>query len=351
MNVHLVLPDLFWPHPEAGASYAGLDLPGLDTLIARGRRTAQRVALLERWLADRHGLANDGEPPYAPHSLLGDGVDPGAGGWLRADPCHLRLGTDHLVLADAATFDITADEAAALVGALDAHFAPDGFSFRAVRPDRWYLALDSLPAMTTTPLATARAQSVDPLLPRGADARAWHARLNEVQMVLHAHPVNEAREARGAPPINSVWIWGAGRAGETPRRAYARVRATDPLALGLAKASGGAAHALPPNAEAWLQDAPRDGIEAIVLDSLRVPAAYGDAQTWRSRLESMERHWFTPLVGALRAGRVGMVTLHAMGNGGALQSETTRQDLRYFWRRPKALAAWQPDAAAGLASP
>jgi hypothetical protein len=343
MNVHLVLPDLFWPHREAGPIYADLDLPALGTLLARGRRTPQRAAALEAWLAARYGLGDASEPPFGAYSALGDALDPGEAAWLRADPCHLRLGTDRVVLADAATFPIDATEADALVAALNAHFAPDGVSFRAARPERWYLRLDEVPAIETTPLAAARAQSVDPLLPRGAGARAWHARLNEVQMVLHTHPVNEAREARGAPAINSVWTWGAGRlAAAALPRPFGRVRADDPLVRGLAHASGAATFPAPANAAAWLGETGIDGIEAIVLDALRVPAAYGDGDEWRTRLAALERHWFAPLAAALRGGRIGMLTLHAVGAGGALQAETTRQDLRYFWRRPKPLAAWLP---------
>jgi hypothetical protein len=347
MNVHLVLPDLFWPQPQGGGAYAGLDLPALETLFGRGRRAARDAVSLERWLADRHGLAAAGELPVAPYALLGEDLDPGASGWLRADPCHLRLGTDQLVLADAATFALDAAEAGALVDALSAHFAEDGIVFQAPHPERWYAAVEPLPEIETTPLAAARARSVDPLLPRGRDARAWHARLNELQMVLHGHPVNEAREARGAPVVNSVWAWGAGRLGaEPPRRAFGRVRAADPFALGLARASGAAAYPVPAHARAWLDAAPAEGVEAIVLDVLRVPAAYGDETAWRERLEGLERHWFAPLVEALQSGRIGMLTVHAMGDGGALQVETTRQDLRYFWRRRKPLAAWQDAAAA-----
>jgi hypothetical protein len=351
MNVHLVLPDLFWPHPQAGRLSADVGLAALETLLGRGRRSALAAASLEPWLAGRYGLEGAGdEHPYAPYALLGEGVDPGTGAWLRADPVHLRLGTDQLALTDAATFALEAADADALAAALDAHFAPDGLSFLRVRPDRWYARIDPLPAIATTPLAAARARSVDPLLPRGPDARAWHARLNEIQMVLHAHPVNAAREARGAPAINSVWIWGGGRlAAEALQRPFARVRADDPLARGLARASGAAAFELPADAGAWLAAAPGDGVEAIVLDALRVPAAYADADQWRARLAGLEREWFAPLLEALRAGRIGMLTLHAVGAGGGLQAETTRQDLRYFWRRPKPLAAWQDAAAADRA--
>jgi hypothetical protein len=35
-----------------------------------------------------------------------------------------------------------------------------------------------------------------------------------------------------------------------------------------------------------------------------------------------------------------MVTLHAIGAASAFDVETTRQDLRYFWRRPRPLASY-----------
>ena len=38
--------------------------------------------------------------------------------------------------------------------------------------------------------------------------RAWRKRVNEIQMAWHDHPVNRAREHRGLPAINSVWLYG-----------------------------------------------------------------------------------------------------------------------------------------------
>ena len=50
----------------------------------------------------------------------------------------------------------------------------------------------------------------------------------------------------------------------------------------------------------------------------------------------LETDWFTPLVAALRAQRIGMLTLHGFGESGGFALETARQDLARFWRRPKA---------------
>ena len=159
-------------------------------------------------------------------------------------------------------------------------------------------------------------------------------------MLLHDHPVNEAREQRGEPPINAVWLWGGGRLERPAVRPFQRVRGQEPLAAGLAAASGAAVLPLPDDAGRWLRASGNDGVELIVIDVLRAPAAYGDVATWRERLAVLERDWFAPLAGALRQGRIGMVTLHAIGAASVLDVETTRQDLRYFWRRPRPLASY-----------
>ena len=103
---------------------------------------------------------------------------------------------------------------------------------------------------------------------------------------------------------------------------------------------------LPDSAAQWLGRAPNEGIELLVLDALAAPASYAEAHSWRTRLEALERDWFSPLLGGLRDGRIGMISVHAMGSGGSFDVETTRQDLRYFWRRAKSLASFTPLAQA-----
>jgi hypothetical protein len=263
--------------------------------------------------------------------------------WLRADPCHLRVGRDRIRLSDAAAFDLSREEAEALVESLNQHFGGDGLRFFPLQPERWYLRMEELPQIETTPLAAARGQDIDALLPRGPQAMRWQATLTELQMLIYQHPVNDAREARGDPEINSVWLWGAGRFEAPATRPFPRVRSRDPLAAGLVQASGGAIFPLPKNAEQWLHAAQPEGIELIVLDALATPAAYEETHAWREQIQAYERDWFAPLLDALLHERIGMLTIHAIGRSVNMQIETTRQDLRFFWRRPKPLAHYLPE--------
>jgi hypothetical protein len=336
MNLHLVIPDLLWtPDPGQPAARPG----ALELLLARGRRAERPASNLEQWLLERFGVGGAEDRPAAPYSLAADDAEPGEAWWLRADPVHVEVDRDTLWIADATVFDLSRDEAAQLVTRLNAHFAPE-LEFRAIRPDRWYARSLSRPAIATTPIAEARGRPVDQYLPRGPEATRWHAVLNEAQMLLHEHPVNEAREARGAATINSVWLWGAGRLVAPARTPYACVWADDPLARGLARAAQARHEPLPRSARALLEPAGRTGVTAVILDALRAPAAYGDADAWRDALGTLERDWFDPLLDALRGGRIGMITLHVPGNARTLAAETTRQDLRYLWRRAKPLAVY-----------
>jgi hypothetical protein len=169
-----------------------------------------------------------------------------------------------------------------------------------------------------------------------ATARGNDALLTEIQMLLHAHPVNEAREARGEPAVNSLWIWGAGLMPREAHGAWRSVAAADPAALGFAQLAGIRREALPPSAAAWLERLPEDGRHVAVLDALRAPLALGQQAEYEEAIEALERHWFAPLLARLRAGEIGMLTLRVPDAGAGF--EAVRGDLRRFWRRPRSIA-------------
>ncbi len=334
MNVHLAVPDLFWPDRETATADPG-PLAAVETLIARGRRRRGTAADLESWL-----LAEWRAESAAPHSLAADGGAPGDGWWVRADPCSLRVTRDAVVPLDAALFAISRTEAETLAAHLNRHFADRGLVFHPLQPERWYLRSDAPSPDAAVPLAAARGKPVALRPGADPDAARGAALANEIQMALHEHPVNEARERRGEPPVNAVWLWGGGRFARPAARPFRRVGARDPLAAGLALGSGAAVFPLPEDARRWLRASGDDGAELLVLDALRDPASYGETERWRERLAALERDWFAPLADALARGRIGMITLHAIGGGGALDAETTRQDLRRFWRRRRPLSAY-----------
>ncbi len=321
MHCELVVPGLLGTAVE-------VRLPALERLLARGRPMRGEPQSLEAWLPAEFGLEPARLAAGALTVLAGDDA-PGNSLWARADPVHLRLLRDRMVVLPSAAFSLGADEARALCESLNAHFE-GRLAFQVHSPERWVVRLAEPLELPPMPALAFAGQDVAPGMP--ADAL-----LNEIQMALHEHPVNEAREARGEPAVNSLWLWGAGTAPRAAKARWRTVTADDPLLAGLARAAQSQARPPEPTAQAWLQHAPEEGRHLVVLQELRAPLALADPAAARGVLAGLERAWFAPLLEALGS-RVGMVTIHVPDAG--LSVETIRGDLRRFWRRPKPLAAW-----------
>lgn len=326
MHAELALPGLL-------AAGAATRLAALELLLARGRRARVPEEGFSAWIGGAFGL---GDAPLAAGALtvLGRGGDPGEASWMRADPVHLQLMRDRMRVVPPQAFELSREEADAMCAALNRHFAGT-LELTACEPRRWSARLREDGAIgAREPLEMAGALVGVELPTR------WHALANEAQMVLHTQPENEAREARGELPVNSLWLWGAGRAPRSASCAWQSVAADDPVILGAARLAGARHRALPRCAADWLERLPEDGRHLAVADALRAPLALGDAAGVQAAIEALERDWFAPLLAALRAGRVGMLTLYATDGAQAMRCETIRGDLRRFWRLAKPVARY-----------
>lgn len=328
MHCELVIPGLFAAPPASR-------LPALELLLARGRCTRDASLRLEAWLRDAFEL---GEGPLAAGALtlLGAGDEPGTDCWSRADPVDLRLLRDRVILVPGAALQVRKEEAEALCEALNAHFG-SRMQARVIAADRWVARFEDAIEIDAEAPVEISGRDVELSRPAGPGGSFSHKMLNEAQMVLHSHPVNEAREARGEPPVNSVWLWGGGRLPKVTTERWKSVSADDPLALGLARAASIRHRPLGHSAAEWLERMPEDGSHLIILDALRVPLALGASGEYQEAVAAIERDWAAPMLAALRDGRVGMVSIHVPDAAQCASYETIRGDLRRFWRRPKAL--------------
>ena len=53
-------------------------------------------------------------------------------------------------------------------------------------------------------------KTANPFIEQSRQNLPWYKLLNEIQMFMHQHEVNQRRLQRGMLPINSLWFWGAG---------------------------------------------------------------------------------------------------------------------------------------------
>lgn len=308
-------------------------------LLARADRHALAEADAVEWLMRRFGVPHTADWPGGALSLLGDAGTPGDACWMRADPVYLRVNRDQVILADHRVFGISQVEAEAFCSALNRHFSTDGFVFYPLRPERWYLRVPALPAITTTPLATALGRHIDPHLPQGTDALAWHRIFNEVQMLLHGLRTNEEREARGELPVNTIWLWGAGSLPTQLERPFSAVLARDALARGLALAAGCAALDPQTNLRRWLSE-PSRGTLLVYEDGLDAALAYGNDTAWNDALEKLEEDVFAPLLDALKSGRIEKLQIASFSADHGTRFEATRTTLWRFWRSARPLSSF-----------
>jgi len=336
VKLQLLIPDLLPAQaPDALIDrYRDLSVPALSWLLARGDRKLLPGTDLESTLLQRFGLAPD--TGIAAISCRVHAQNPLDLYWLCADPVHLQAQRSELALIDGGILDIEMAEAQSLCDALNQHFAADALQFIAAEPSRWYLALSQAPDMQTTHLSRIAGQTINAHLPRGTEFRRWHQLLNEVQMLLHGHPVNAAREAQGKPAINSLWFWGGGIAQKPNLHDNLDIWANDMLARGLAMAARIPGHALPQDFATW-HAAAQDGTHCIVLDTLRRAAWYGDEPAWRAGMMRLEQYWFAPIKHALQQGKLESVQIQIIGTEEGLDVHLTPGMRWRFWRNSKPL--------------
>ncbi len=236
------------------------------------------------------------------------------------------MNRDQLILVAPETLSITDAEAVSLCAALNRHFAAEAFTFLAPQPHRWYLRTARPARIHTSGLSRVIGHDVERMLPEGEDRLAWHRIFNEVQMLLHAHPVNEEREQRGALPINSLWFSGGGTLPEACT-SFQAVMGSSALAHGLSKLTE-----IPFTAT-------EQGIDAIAVDDVLIELR--DAETasmrldpaaWKDALEDLEQHWFAPLARLLRKGRIRRLVIATVANGRSYRWSVSRMNLWRLWR-------------------
>lgn len=347
-SVHLVIPGLILPKDFAAEASRGLRLPLLEKILGRGHSEILDPVPLEDLLSVSFGMPSREDAPIAAISAAFDGL--GAGCWLRADPVHLRLQRDQLLLLP--NTEISAAEAAAMCASLNEHFAGQGMEFFAPHPQRWYARLRALPRVRTRYLSQVIGVDVRRALPTGEEAAHWHRVFNEIQMLLFAHPINESRDARGALTVNSVWFWGSGcdsangtlrssgepvglpLAGALLKKNFDSVSSDDVLAEMFANAAD-----VPFSewASQW-RAGECPGKQLLVWTGLHSALQLGGLPAWQAALQDFENGYAQPLWLALRSGDIAKLQIDILGVDSMRRTVLMRGDTWAFWRHARNLA-------------
>jgi hypothetical protein len=219
----------------------------------------------------------------------------------------------------------------------------------------------TLTAATTEP-ARALVADLEASLPKGNDAKALKRLGAELEMWLHAHPLNETRRRRGELPVSTLWLWGGtpAQTGQTPvlpgatataapeagahiatptqqpvsPSASSNTHATlafgiDPYLIGLWRMQGDLTHVLPDQLTDLLADPHAQ--RAVLVVELTSMLHLNPHWTVLEALAEIDRRFVSAAMVALKEG--------ALESFGLLANDARwhvrHRDRLKFWRRPR----------------
>ncbi|HEY8023857.1 MAG TPA: hypothetical protein VIF60_04785 [Burkholderiaceae bacterium] len=299
-----------------------LQAPALATMLAKAGAPATRsfdpfarYLPHEAWLEQRlHGKGQSGDNAPTPtvDRMQRLGLSVTEGTWFLLNPVHIHIARDHLVLTDRRRLPLEESESRALFEAALPAFAESGKTIVYGTADTWFVRADDWQTLETTTPDAACGHNIDIWMPKGEGERAWRKLQNEVQMEWHEHPANGLREERREPPVNSLWLWGGAKAGQSaPAAAY--FDDTSDLAALLAQAQQPV---------------------VIALDALSEPALAEEWGGWLERMQLLDERWFAPLLTSLQRGEIAQLTLISGHNAALREFKLTPRALLKFWAKP-----------------
>jgi len=291
--MHLMIPHAAAQDEAARHAFSSLALPHLAALLAR-------LSPADTWGGDEfspqppHQLALAALRGQAEPSAAAWSVDAGPElAWALMTPVHLAVGTDGVDVLPPAALNLSESDAARFAALLQELWpAAEGWQWRLLDATRWALghasALDGLQAAS---IERAAGRPIEPWLPESRVLRRWQ---NEAQMLLHGHALNEEREARGEPAVNSIWIGDIGRANGNKADVTVDARLTEPMLGGDLAAW----------AEAW-QRLDAGPLKALAADPEASLTLSGERFARRftaqplGLVEKLKRRWQAPGVAAV----------------------------------------------------
>lgn len=367
-EVVIVITDLYLSNAAEAASIRGIHLPGLARVARYG--TGRPLGQGWRpWLASWSGqnALIDSAPATvaaaASRVSAEDAKDRMA--WI-ATPVHLVAGLSSVHLDARGLLQVELEARRELAADFNSVFGESGFRLEALPSAGFLMSGPRIPDESTVDPARILGASITDVLPEASHAPTLRRLVAEIEMWLHDHRVNLARQKRGRLPVTALWLWGGGAAREgialgleherlstdtvdtvpasVVRGAALEAMATpvpgvafgaDPFLHGLWRLSGTIARPLPRSFEEVLGYSGRRAVFALELSQ-----AFDEHRNWslRDALEDADRRWIAGALDALRRKDIGRVTVVANDHRLSLGL----RDPWKLWRMPRpALTALQ----------
>lgn len=220
------------------------------------------------------------------------------GAWAFVTLCHWQATTHEVTMRQLPMQDLSATESDTFLTAMQPFFAQDGITLHPFEAGRWLAhgaVFDGLPSASPDRVL---GRNLSPWMPTAAQASGLIRLVSEMQMLLYTHPLNDARERRGALAVNAIWFSGTG--------------------------------ALPDGQPAPGSDQP------VTASSLREAALQDDWVGWASAWQQLDATHLQPLIDAQCRGEAVRLTLCGERHvqSWVSQAPTLKQRIRQIFSAP-----------------
>jgi len=298
----------------------------LESLLGRGRTSNHDRCSGDLLRFHLFGYETGAPLPVAALTRLSDG--PGEKEderyLLRLDPVTLWADLARVIMSRCGFADLDELERNEVENTVRAVLFREGFDLQSDHPERWTIALDRPLEFGFASLEEALGRDMAEVLPDHPAALHWRRLMNEIQMALHACPVNERRRRQGKIEINSVWFWGGGFLPPAlPEQTHKTVFSDHPVTRGLAILHDCVLHGLSDVENADFENVEKD----VLVDwSRRIT----DPQREMELLESLAGR----LLEAVRSSALSVYLCTPQGRGWLFD----RRSIRLWWKRRLPLA-------------
>lgn len=220
-----------------------------------------------------------------------------------ASPVWLQMGMNSMTMIDGTSIEIGMGEAQSLCDGLNEFYRHE-FVLEPIRADLWRFRLPEKPQWQSPMLFDVWGFQAGDLSEQatGASRNEWLQLQTEIQMWLHAHPMNKVRQKNGLAPINGIWLWYA-----PPSELV-----SPPALLGSsspwASVSPVPVHDAPYSFAVWQQICHEKNVSlndtALFLDDAVASAQTGDEYAYAQTVQHWETHFFAPIWAALKSGEL-----------------------------------------------
>lgn len=232
--------------------------------------------------------------------------------YLLAEPTNLRADRDRLLIAEAELLQLSETEAHEIISSINQHFEGEAKVFY-LREDLWLLGTNlDLHDLNSYPIIDIIGENVDDYLPEGVSRIYLHKIMNEIQMLLFEHPVNNLRHEDNLLSVNSLWLWD---------------KRIQPLPCKLGQVTQ-----IKTNAENINQLIATADCNTLIIDDAYYPVKYRDSFAWVQRVHEIEAYLPEFIMSTLRTGKFKTVNIWLPQLLDTWQLSINRLDLYKFWR-------------------